>query len=145
MPYGQKEILMRGSELLAARIIVGFNVDNKPTYDVKDLQRVVAKARSKMGLYIAGTFVPQRGFYQESLKVKPIDEAGAQVIILNFYDKLPRQTFVAFTAALARHIRREFHQNEVLVQVTDRGRIIRAWSEKNTRAWRAENRRRKPR
>ncbi len=143
--FGSRAIAMQGADLWAARIMVGFNVGGSPKWTIADLRRVVARSLSGAGLMIGSTFVPQEGFYQPAITVKPVAEQGAQVIILNFYDKLPPARFVANVKALARSIRRNLQQSEVLVWVTYRGRTVRAWIEKDTREWKSERRDRRAR
>lgn len=134
---------MQGNDLWAARIMVGFNVGGAPRYTISDLRRVVARSLSGAKLMIGSTFIPQEGFYQPAITVKPVAEHGAQVVILNFYDKLSAARFVANVRGLARAIRRDMQQSEVLVWVTYAGRVVRAWSEKDTREWKSERRARR--
>ncbi len=141
--FGSRAIPMQGADLWAARIMVGFNVGGAPRWTVKDLRGVVARSLSSAKLMIGSTFIPQSGFFQPAILIKPVEEDGAQVVIFNFYDKLTPARFVSNVKALARTIRRNLQQSAVLVWVTYRGRVVRAWAEQDTREWKQERRARR--
>jgi hypothetical protein len=106
----------------AARLFVGFNVGNKPRWNVDDLMKVVRRVRKKQKRKPDASFVAQKGIYTSSRTGKSVEEKGAQVIILNTEGGTMR-AFEAEILELAEEIARALKQEEVVVEIQKGGLV----------------------
>ena len=105
--------------VLAARILVGFNVGEKPTWTLEDVVAIVKSVRTEESKPDA-SFVAQRGFYRHKVTNKLVEEDGAQVIIVDILGMSYRE-FVLEMVWLAKIIARELRQEEVIVDIQKDG------------------------
>lgn len=105
---------------LAARLFVGFNVGDKPTYTVDDLVSIVRGVRERQFRSPDSSFLVQKGIYTSRKTGDVVEEDGAQVIILNLYGASAKE-FTAEMAELAEAIVHAFHQEEVVVEIQQSG------------------------
>jgi hypothetical protein len=115
------------SPLYSARVVVGFNVDGEPMWEMDDLVALVRRVREEQVGTPDSTFLYQRGLYTSKKRVeggKPAveDEDGGQVIIIN----LPEfgATYKRFhdqMVSLAEVIASEFDQEEVILEIQKGG------------------------
>lgn len=106
---------------LAARIIVGFNVGDKPKWELKDVIPIVKRVRKEQGYPPNSTFVLQEGLYQHREPEKGVvQEKGTQVIIIDEWGTPPEQ-FDREMVELAETLARELQQKEVILEIQERG------------------------
>lgn len=129
---GDVAIAVSGPSQLEARIIVGFNVDGKPRWRLRDVQNIVLREKHAEGLGAGASFLMQHGIYQETKKAHVDRERGCQIVLLNLYDKLTLRQFLVHIHRMARVLRTKLRQDAVLVQVTAGGRPVRggSWQER---------------
>src|SRR5262249_44059384 len=106
--------------VLAARLFVGFNVGDVPTYDVDDLVRIVRSVRDQQGRSPDSSFLVQKGIYTSRTTGRTVEENGAQIIILNLYGATNKE-FTEEMVELAEAITRGFHQEEVVLEIQQGG------------------------
>lgn len=99
----------------AARLFVGFNVGNKPTYKLEQLVSLVRSVRKKQEAKPDSTFLAQQGIYTGKDGTS-VHEDGAQVIILNT-DGIPATDFRGQMIELAETIAERFRQEEVILEM----------------------------
>lgn len=105
-------------DTLSARLFVGFNVDDKPTYSLQDLIELVGDFREHQNK-AGASFLAQTGIYQH--KNGPVvEEEGAQVIIIDVWDT-PEKAFVDEMIALAEAVAQDMDQEEVVVEIQRNG------------------------
>lgn len=102
--------------MLAARMFVGFNVADEPTYSIDHLIGVVRDARTLQGREPSSSFLYQRGIYAHEAGGDVVEEDGAQVIILNT-SGLPAEAFRTEMLEVAEQIARKMDQEEVIVEL----------------------------
>lgn len=108
----------------AARLFVGFSVDDVPTYDIEDLISIVKRVRQEQVGKPDASFLYQRGIYShKEAGGKVVTEDGAQVILIKLDpDTTPRQ-FERQIVDLADEIRESFQQEEVIVEIQNNGLV----------------------
>jgi hypothetical protein len=104
---------------LAARIFVGFNVGDTPTYKLDDLVKVTSKIRLEQGKPNA-SFLAQKGIYQHKDGTGIVTEDSGQIIIIDVWST-PKKAFRAEMIELAETIARRMHQEEVVVELQKNG------------------------
>lgn len=107
----------------AARLLVGFNVGEIPTYEMEDLIALVRRVREKQGAPLDSSFVYQKGIYTHHDGHGVVTEDGAQVIILNLDPGTSREVFEAQMIELANVIVGEMGQETVIVEM-QRGGVV---------------------
>lgn len=111
-----------------ARILVGFNVGEKPAYSMSDLIPIVRNFLRLHGLPEDSSFVYQKGVYTHSKDGKVIQEDGAQVIILKVpytaWDNVTSRRFPRLMQWLAETIATQLQQEEVIVETSKGGKVI---------------------
>ncbi len=128
-PYGK--VIYSGSRpnpvtrskgaVYAARLFVGFSVDEVPTYSMDDLMALVQDERAD---HPDASFISQRGIYMSRKPPhKVVREEGAQVIIVNTRG-VPMKEFAREIIDLAERICAEFQQEEVIVEMQRNGKVI---------------------
>jgi hypothetical protein len=109
------------TDTLAARIIVGFNVGDKPTWTVDDLIPLVRAVRIKQTGDPSASFIAQKGIYQHRDPAKgTVQENGAQVLIIDTVG-LPEAQFEDQMIQLAEKITRQFQQETVILEIQRNG------------------------
>jgi hypothetical protein len=106
---------------LAARLIVGFNVGNVPTWTLDDLVKLVRRVREEQSGNPACSFVAQKGVYRH--KDPPhevVVEDGAQVLIIN-EDELSDADFTRAMIALGEEICRVMKQESIILEIQVNG------------------------
>ncbi|OHB76273.1 MAG: hypothetical protein A2Z34_05685 [Planctomycetes bacterium RBG_16_59_8] len=105
---------------LAARLLVGFSVNEVPTWTMDDLIPVVREVRETQRKQGA-SFVAQKGIYQSKRKSgKVVVEDGAQVIIIDIW-KTPLKEFENEMVFLAEVLAGKLKQEEVVVEIQANG------------------------
>jgi len=115
----------KGSQTMAARIFVGFNVGGKPKWSMEDLIKVVRVARTAQHQREDASFVAQKGIYTHTVlgrRPKVIEEKGAQVILIRMPDE-PAKAFRGHMIELAEQIADRLKQAEVVLEL-QRGGIV---------------------
>ncbi len=100
---------------LTARLFVGLNVGQTPTWSVEDVIRVTQRARLEQKTAPDASFVLQRGLYTD----KAENEDSVQVVVFNFGD--PEDVFEQQMIALAEALIRELQQEKVYVELQRAG------------------------
>jgi len=113
--------LWTSSDTLAARIIVGFNVGDEPTWTIDDLVPIVRRVREAQTGDPSATFIAQHGIYRHrDPDSKIVDEDGAQVLIIDTAG-LSEANFEAQMIELAEKIARELKQESVTLEIQRNG------------------------
>ena len=100
---------------LAARLLVGFNVNDEPRWTLDDLVTLVRQIQQEQGK-TAASFVAQRGLYQHKVSKEIVTEDSAQVLIIDT-DQTPRAVFEAEMIALADRLVIALEQEEIIVDI----------------------------
>lgn len=124
LAHSEKKIRMNpvrytAETTLSARLFVGFNVNEKPIFEMDDLIDFVFEVRKKTG-HPEATFLSQRGIYKHKVSDRLVSEDGAQIIIIATWETTFKE-FEADMIALAEKIAAEFEQEEVLVEIQKNG------------------------
>jgi hypothetical protein len=106
-------------DTLAARLFVGFSVNDEPTYTLDDLVELVGTLRREAGKPNA-SFMTQRGIYQHHDSRHIVQEDGAQVIIIDTWST-PVDDFREEMVKLAEIIAEQMQQEEVIVELQRNG------------------------
>lgn len=125
--YNPRETLPKHTR--AARLFVGFNVEDVPTWTLADLVAIVRRVRAKQEIVPGShghvktvppdaTFYATHGLYTHKSgkrKGETVEEDGAQIVILSIFGESEAQ-FDANILKLADVIVVEFEQAEVIVE-----------------------------
>lgn len=113
-------IAWRASETIAARIFVGFNVGDVPTWTIDNLIELVLRMRQLQGANPSATMLAQKGIYQHTGGDRHVVvEDGAQVIIFN--EGKPSAEFTEEMVTLGTEIAKVFQQELVIVEIQRNG------------------------
>jgi len=121
-----RELWSDAEPLHAARIIVGFNVEDKPRWDLDDVVDIVRRVREQQTGNPSSTFVMQRGIYAHTEKAghdrQVVDEKGAQIILLNTPDmETGTREFQHQMVELAEVLATELLQESVILELQKGG------------------------
>lgn len=116
---GEDSVESWGEGGLAARLFVGLNVGDKPTYSVEDVLHEVAKLRDKAGLPADSSFIAQKGLYTEP-SGHLVEENSVQIIMFDATGSTP-EDFERQIVQLARALREKLDQDSIIVEVQNRG------------------------
>jgi hypothetical protein len=109
----------------AARLFVGFNVEDEPMWSLGRVMELVKDIRSDQGQRPDASFLYQRGYYThelgESRGAVLVEEDGAQIIVLNTFETPPK-TFEKQMKELADKLAYAMEQKEVIVEFQRGGR-----------------------
>jgi hypothetical protein len=107
---------------LAARIFVGLNVGEKPTYTINDVVKATKEIRLQQGALPDATFIAQKGLYTEPAARGGhlITENSVQIIIFDT-EGLSLDAFGEKVVQLARGLRERFDQDSVIVELQEGG------------------------
>jgi|SRR5208337_2034144 len=107
---------------LAARIFVGLNVGDKPTYTVQQVMDATRDIRRQQAALPDATFLAQRGLYTEPQDKggRLIEEDSVQIIIFDS-EGSTLDVFADKIIQLARGLRERFNQDSVIVELQEAG------------------------
>jgi|SRR5579883_254233 len=117
---GARDVERIGPGGLSARVFVGLNVGETPTYTIDDVVKATVQIRKQQGAMPDASFLAQRGVYTQSKDGKVITESSVQIIIIDFEGR-SKESFAKDVNALASGLREHFHQESVIVEVQERG------------------------
>lgn len=112
----------------SARIFLGFNVGDKPTYSIDDVVEMVKKYRAAQGQDPDATFFATKGLYTErrvGSKSRLITENGCQIVILNFGQK--DEEFEEEMSDLCERLCRKMKQDKVFLEFQKNGLSQGVW------------------
>ncbi len=112
--------LWRSKHTLAARIFVGFKVGNRTKWKMDDVVDIVRKVRTKQSGDPSSTFIAQRGIYKHSDGSGVVDEAGAQVILIDSHGTKMNK-WREDVLKLAEIIAKKLQQESVVVEIQKNG------------------------
>jgi hypothetical protein len=105
----------------AARLFIGFNVGDEPTWKMQDVIELVREIRQEQRQSPAASFVFQKGIYAHTgRKDLIVEEDGAQVIVLNL-DEIPTREFEQQMKMLGTKLATELKQEEVILDLQRAG------------------------
>nr|ASF62314.1 S-adenosylmethionine hydrolase [synthetic construct]ASF62316.1 S-adenosylmethionine hydrolase [synthetic construct] len=104
----------------SARIFVGLNVGDKPTYTIEDVVKDTIAIRKRQGILPDASFVAQRGVYTEQRSGQLVTENSVQIIIIDL-EGLSKEDFTGKVQALGKELREDFKQESVIVEIQERG------------------------
>lgn len=116
-----------GTRLLAARFLVGFNVNGKPHWTEEDLIRLFVEIRETQARSAGATFLSQRGIWQPFGGRREPDEQGAQIVIMN-EDELDEKTFTDEMVFLGEQLARAMDQDAIYLDIQRSGLVIASFS-----------------
>ncbi len=109
------------ADTLSARIIVGFNVGDRPRWSIDDLIPLVQEIRMEQTGDPSASFLAQRGIYQHSDPRRGVvTEDSAQIIIIDTHG-LSEGVFEEQMIELAGDIAERLKQEEVIVEIQRNG------------------------
>ena len=126
-PMRENRLDGRSSKVISARIYVGLNVGDNPKWSVSDVVSVVVSVRLRQIGSAGASILGQRGIYKESRVKKLVVEDSAQVLVMN-REGVPVETFVGHMKTLANALRSRLDQDEVLLEIQDKGVLIRSFT-----------------
>jgi len=103
---------------LSGRLFVGLNVGPKPTYDIEQVVRATRDFQIERGKSPNASFIAQKGIYT-SPNQSVVTEDSVQIIVFASTDD--KDAFRGELLALAKHLRRLFRQEAVIVELQERG------------------------
>ncbi len=117
--FTANRVAFESEPLDAARLFVGFNVGQKPTYRMNDLMAIVQAVREDQVGAADASFVSQRGFYTHEEgphKGELVREDGGQVAVINTAGS-SRADFQRQMTDLATVIAQEMQQELVILEL----------------------------
>jgi hypothetical protein len=123
------ELWSSDEPLYSARIIVGFNVLGEPRWALDDVVTIVKRERKRQTGDPSSTFLLQRGLYthteKDSAERLIVDEAGAQVIIINTVDLgTGAREFQEQMKELAETLATDLQQESVILEIQKGGLAV---------------------
>jgi hypothetical protein len=103
----------------AARIFVGLNVGDTPTYTIEQVVQATKELRRAQGALPDASFIAQKGLYTDP-GGRLVEENSAQIIIIDVQG-LPQEQFTAQIVDLAEGLRDRFKQDSVIVEIQEAG------------------------
>ena len=106
----------------AARLFVGLNVGETPTYTIEQVVQATKELRRAEGAPPDATFIAQKGLYTEPPEkgAHLIEENSVQIIIFDT-EGSELDVFGAKIVELARGLREKFDQDSVIVELQKAG------------------------
>jgi hypothetical protein len=101
-------------QLLAARLVVGLNVGDKPTWSFEDVIKAVTDIRKG-----AASFIAQRGVYAPQVGPR-VEEDSVQIIIFNDVG-VNREAFTDEMIVLGEELAGKLKQEEIYLDIQNRG------------------------
>jgi hypothetical protein len=102
----------------AARLFVGFNVGDTPTWDLDDLMAIAQDIRKQQGQRPDASYITTKGVFTHKSGLM-VEEDGAQVIVFAV-DEAPKQ-FVENMGVVAETVVNAFGQEEVFLEIQKNG------------------------
>lgn len=110
------------NKTLAARVIVGFNVEGRPTWNMDDFVQLVKQLREEQAGDPSASFIAQKGIYKHADPAHGVViEEGAQILIINTDPQVKRKRFTTQMIELAERIAAVFQQESVFVEIQVNG------------------------
>lgn len=116
MRMNPRELL--STDTYAARLVVGFKVGDRPTYNIDDLVEIVTAFRKAQGKPDA-SFISQKGVYQHRSSREIVVEDSGQVIIDVW--GTPPDEFLDEMTMLAEHVATTMQQESVILEIQRNG------------------------
>jgi hypothetical protein len=107
---------------ISARLFVGLNVGQTPTYKVEDVVRATRDYRKSHHETVDSSFIAQSGLYTDQKSGEIVDENSVQVVIFDVSDT-PEAVFEHQAEELAQFLRKKFEQQTVLVELQNHGEV----------------------
>lgn len=104
---------------LTARLFVGLNVGQEPTYSVDDVVRVTKRIRKAQGEVPDSSFLLQKGLFTDEVTAATVEENSVQVVIFDFGGDEVK--FEDEMGELAETLARELQQQVVFVELQRKG------------------------
>jgi len=114
----------------SARLFIGFNVGDKPTWTLAKVVALVKKFRTAQGEDPDATFFATRGLYTErkAARSRLINEDGCQVVILNMSDPpKPEAEFRDQMVDLGERLVTRMKQDKIYVEIQRNGLSRGVW------------------
>jgi hypothetical protein len=115
-----------GNKLIAARLFVGFNVDNRPVYTLEDVIDIFVRVREEQKRDAGASFLLQKGIYQPRGSART-EEDSAQIVVFND-EALPQEDFAQEMIELAEALAREMDQYEVYLDIQNKGITVESFT-----------------
>ena len=110
-------------KLLSALIILGLTSrDEKETFTVGEVVKVVRLVREDQGVPADAAVLSQRGIWRHKKDGRTVEEDGARIVILNVVGETEKE-FLQNIEDLAAETVRSFHQERVIVEI-QRGGVV---------------------
>lgn len=118
--HAKEDVTRYGSGSLSARLFVGLNVGDKPTFTVDDVVAAVLEERRKQGASPDASFLAQRGVYTSQQDGSTVVENSVQIVILHLSDA-PREMFIEEMKKLGEALRTRLQQETIILEIQERG------------------------
>jgi hypothetical protein len=105
---------------LTARLFVGLSVGQQPTYNINDIVTETRNFRLARKQPADASFIAQKGIYTNAATGSQVTENSVQIIIF----AAPGVTMPQLREQmeeLGKHLRRKFDQDQVIIELQDRG------------------------
>src|SRR3990167_2756317 len=123
-----EEALKGSGGVYAARIMVGFNVSDTPTWTMDDLVEVAFRFRKQQTGAPEATFFTTLGLYHDQARGVDVPEAGGQILIIRTsYSGETIEKFINNMVVLAEEIAGAMEQNSVLLEIQKNGITYQDW------------------
>lgn len=124
-PAGSK-VEKLGAGGYSARIFIGLNVGTKTEYTLEDIMRATLAYRKKHGKAADGSFLGQKGIYEDRKK-RIIEEPSVQIVLIDLSGMSEKRWTFEMTG-LAKHLREKFKQETVILEIQNRGLVTALYS-----------------
>lgn len=104
---------------LTARLFVGLNVGQKPTYSVEDAVKLTREIRTRQGALPDASFLAQRGLFTDEKTREIVDENSVQIVVFDFSGD--QEFFEAQIEELAEELAQKFQQQVIYVEMQKAG------------------------
>lgn len=107
-------------DAIAARLFVGLNVKDVPTYDIDEVVGIVKAWREEKGKDPSGSFIAQKGIFKSKISGKTTTENSVQVVIFPENNETI-EDLKADMIAMGEHICRRLQQELVILEIQKNG------------------------
>lgn len=108
-----------GNGGLTARLFVGLSVGQQPTYNINDIVTATRDFRLKRKQPADASFIAQKGIYTDKRGAQVTENSVQIIIFASPGTTLPQ--LQEQMGELAKHLRRKFDQDQVIVELQERG------------------------
>lgn len=119
--FVENPALWSGEPADAARLFVGLNVGDTPTWSIKDVMEIVGAERMAQTGDPSASFVGQRGIFKHGAG-HVVEEDSVQVVVLNLDESVSRDRFEQQMVRLATRLADVLQQELVIVEMQHGGR-----------------------